>query len=103
MSDRWATNLADTLDDIGRRLARLAESVLGDWPDQGGRDWTERDARLRSELAEQAAVAGRLGERTAPDDPATAGTERPGIRLGDTGGYRVEEDRGVRIAELPPR
>jgi hypothetical protein len=48
-------------------------------------------------------VAGRLGERTAPDDPATAGTERPGIRLGDTGGYRVEEDRGVRIAELPPR
>jgi hypothetical protein len=103
VSERWAIDPADTLDDIGRRLARLAESVLGDWPDQGGRDWTERADRLRSELAEQAAVAGRLGERTAPDDPATAGTERPGIRLGDTGGYRVEEDRGVRIAELPPR
>jgi hypothetical protein len=96
-------NLTDTLDDIGRRLARLAESVAGDWPDQGGRDWTERVARLRSELAEQAAVAGRLGERTAPDDPGATGAERPGIRLGDTDGYRVDDQRGVRIAELPPR
>jgi hypothetical protein len=102
VSDRWATNLADSLDDIGRRLARLAESVAGDWPDQGGREWTERAARLRSELAEQAAAAGRLGERTAPDDPGAAGTEAPGIRLGDTGGYRVDDERGVRIAELPP-
>jgi hypothetical protein len=103
VSDRWAANLADTLDEIGRRLARLAESVTGDWPDQGGREWAERAARLRSELAEQAAVAGRLGDRTAPDDPGAAGIERPGIRLGDTGGYRVDEERGVRIAELPSR
>ena len=103
MSDRWATNPADTLDDIGRRLARLAESVAGDWPDQGGRDWTERAARLRSELAEHAAMAGRLGERTGPYDPEAASTGRPGIRLGDTDGDRVDEERGVRIAELPTR
>ena len=103
MSDRWATNLADTLDDIGRRLARLAESVAGDWPDQGGREWTERATRLRSELAEQAAVAGLLVERTGSDDPGAAGAGRPGIRLGDTDGYRVDEERGVRIAELPTR
>jgi hypothetical protein len=102
VSDRWATNLADTLDDIGRRLARLAESVAGDWPDQGGREWTERAARLRSELAEQAAVAGRLVERNVPDDPGVARTERSGMQLGDTGGYRVDDELGVRIAELPP-
>jgi hypothetical protein len=104
VSDRWTVNLTDTLDDIGRRLARLAESVAGDWPDQGGRDWTERAVRLRSELAEQAAVAGRLGgEGTPPDGPGATGAERPGIRLGDTDGYRVDDQRGVRIAELPPR
>jgi hypothetical protein len=103
MSDRWATKLADDLDEIGRRLARLAESVAGDWPDQRGRDWTERAARLRGELAEQAAEAGRLGDRTAPNDPGAAGIEQPGIRLGDTAGDRVDDERGVRIAELPPR
>jgi hypothetical protein len=103
VSDRWATNLADDLDDIGRRLARLAESVAADWPDQRGREWTERAARLRSELAEQAAEAGRLGDRMAPDDPGAAGIEQPGIRLGDTGGDRIDDERGVRIAELPPR
>lgn len=103
MRDRWATNLAEDLDDIGRRLTRLAEEVAGDWPDRGGREWTERAAQLRHELAEQAAAAGRLGARTGPDDPGAGDAERPGIRLGETGGYRVDEERGVRIAELPPR
>lgn len=100
MADRWAALLADTLNDVGRRLARLTEAVREDWSDQHGQQWCERAGRLQRELAERAATADELGERLGPTDPGSRST-RPGVRLGGTGGQRVDDERGMRVAELP--
>ena len=110
MSERWGAALAATLEEITRRLTRLAESVADDWSDEHGRDWSERAVRLRHDLSEQAAAAAGLGERIEPAGvPAPGGarlaappTGRPGVRLGDLDGHRVDDERGVRIAQLPP-
>ncbi len=113
MSDdvqRWCLELGARLGDVGRRVARLAEQVAQDWPDADGRAWVERAGQLQRELAREAVEAAELGRRYEPGaaylgaDPATAAAgpgRGPGIRLGGTAGHRVEDERGIRIAELP--
>jgi hypothetical protein len=105
---RWCLELADRLTDVGRRVARLAEQVAVDWPDPRGNAWVERAGQLQLELAREAAGAAELGHRYEPGaahlDASTAvgpGARR-GVRLGGTAGHRVDDERGIRIAELPP-
>jgi hypothetical protein len=122
-NDRWCAELADTLTEVGHRLARLAESVAADWPDQRGREWVDRATQVHGELVQRAGAAAELGGRIAhaagpptawgaaeppaAEPPAAGGawggavgTGRTGMRLGGTGGDRVDAGRGVRIAEL---
>ena len=77
MTDRWATALATTLDDVGARLHRLADRVAVDWPDQRGRDWGERAGHLRRELAERAAEAAGWAARLASVTEPAAADPRP--------------------------
>jgi hypothetical protein len=106
---RWCLELADQLADVGRRLARLAEQVAVDWPDPSGSAWAERADQLQRELAREAVNAAELGRdyepgvaHLGPDaSVAAAGPgARLGVRLGGTAGHRVDDERGVRIAEL---
>jgi len=117
---RWCAGLADALTEVGRQLERLAEQITHDWADDRGRDWAERSTLLRRELGREAVAAAELGEvlaRRAADDtdldgpvpPLTASLGAglvprypgPGMRLGGTDATRVDDDRGMRIAELP--
>lgn len=109
---RWCAALGDTMTDVGRRLGQLAEQIATDWPDQRGREWAERVARLRLELGREAAVAAELGRQVSrypaddgigPATPPPAGaraTPRTGVRLGGTSASRADDERGMRIAEL---
>lgn len=103
---QWWTGLADALAEIGRQVGRLSEEITHDWPDGRGLEWVERTARLGHELGREAGAAAELGEayaRQAADpyrwDPPPA--RHPGIRLGGTEARRVDDERGMRIAELP--
>ncbi len=104
MNQLRGAELGDLLLDIARRVVRLAEAVTVDWPDARGREWAERAAQLHRELIQQAATAVELGGRTGrPSEGSAAGMRtRGGVRLGGTEGHRVDEERGVRIGELPP-
>ncbi len=116
-SPRWCAELADVLGDVARRVGRLAELIAVDWPDDQGRMWAERSAQLQAELERQAQAATELGRRleqaapTADAEPLGSSTGsglhagsggRVGIRLGSTDGHRADDERGMRIAELPP-
>jgi hypothetical protein len=116
-SPRWCAELADALGDVARRVGRLAELIAVDWPDDQGRMWAERSAQLHAELERQAQAATELGRRlelaapTADADPLGSSTGsglhagsggRVGMRLGGTDGHRADDERGMRIAELPP-
>ena len=90
-------------------MARLAEAVAGDWPDAGraGLD-ASGPAGCSGELARSGrrlAGLSSASRRRAGDDPAASrpGGRGPGIRLGGTDGHRADDERGVRIAELPAR
>jgi hypothetical protein len=108
---RWCVRLAEALDDVGRRAGALADEISRDWPDDRGREWSERSWLLRGTLDRAAAEATELGAAFAraaagtgigplPGLP-TSGGRRPGMRLGDTGASRVDDELGMRIAELP--
>ncbi|MHA6624553.1 hypothetical protein ACU61A_03990 [Pseudonocardia sichuanensis] len=111
---RWCGGLAEVLADVGRRVAQLGEQVARDWPDPYGREWADRTAEVggalrrgsgaAQELAEAyARQAGQYGFPTAA--PAGAGgvaTRRTGARLAGTDADRVDDERGMRIAEMPP-
>ncbi|HLU54574.1 MAG TPA: hypothetical protein VKZ81_03860 [Pseudonocardia sp.] len=102
---RWSARLAEVLLDVGRRAAELGDSLARDWPDDRGREWADRAARLGSRLGREADAAAELGGAYARE--AAAGSPaggRTGIRLGGTQAQRVGEERGMRIAEIdPPR
>ena len=106
---RWCTRLADVLGVVGRRVAELGELVAHDWPDARGREWAERTSLLGALLGLEATAAGELGEayaRQAADAPGPlfpgGAGRRTGMRLGGTDAHRVDEERGMRIAELHP-
>jgi hypothetical protein len=107
---RWCQRLAEVASDVERRAGQLVEQVAADWADARGREWTERADGVRAELGRVAVTAAELGEtyaRRAADLLAASGVAgiapgRPsGMRLGGTGAARVEDERGMRIAELP--
>lgn len=119
-----AGRLADALPAVGRLVA----DVERDWPDERGVEWAERASLVRRVLQREldaAAVAahlllGILDDERATDDaeprpalPTGFGEGRPvpggarsggprlgGPRLGGTDADRVDDERGVRIAEL---
>jgi hypothetical protein len=107
----WCARLADGLADIGRRVGRLSQHIAGDWPDDRGRELAERSQLLHRELARHAVAAAELGEAYAhrPVDPSPlpaitglpAGRGHQGMRLGGTQASRADDERGMRIAELP--
>jgi hypothetical protein len=105
---RWCAQLADALGDAGRRVAQLGELVARDWEDPRGREWAERTSLLGALLGREATAAAELGEacaRQAADAPTSLFSgvgRRPGMRLGGTDAQRVDEERGMRIAELDP-
>jgi hypothetical protein len=105
---RWCARLAEMLGDVGRRAARLGELVARDWPDANGREWAERTSLLGSLLGREATAAEELGAayaRQADAVPLLPGAgggagRRTGVRLGGTDAERVDDERGMRIAEL---
>ena len=105
----WWTRLAEALADTGRRLGQLGEQIGRDWPDNHGQGWAERTANVRAELGREAVVAAELGAEYArrasdaePSAPPTwSSVGRPGARLAGTQAQRADEERGMRIAELP--
>ncbi len=108
---RWCAQLAEVLGDVGRRAAQLGEQVARDWPDARGREWAERTSLLGSLLGREATAAAELGDAyarqaadAAPLHPTTGGGagRRTGMRLGGTDAERVDDERGLRIAELDP-
>lgn len=106
---RWCARLAEVLGDVGRRAVELGQLVARDWPDARGRECAERASLLGALLGREATAAGELGEayaRQAADAPAPlfpgGAGRRTGMRLGGTDAQRVDDERGMRIAELDP-
>lgn len=118
---------ADLLDVVAGRLgdalpvlARIAADVERDWPDDQGRFWGERVVLVRGVLlheldavrdaARLVGAALRDGLVAEPEDGGSPGVLSPpaaavgrragGPRLGGTDGQRVDDQRGVRIAQL---
>lgn len=99
---QWWAGLAEALLDIGRRVGQLAEQIGLDWPDPAGREWAERAAQVRVELGREADAAAELGAGYARGLPVPGSVDRrTGARLGGTEASRVDDERGIRIAELP--
>lgn len=106
---RWCERLAAVAADVGRRVRLLAEQVATDWPDARGREWANRAAGAGAELQRAADSAAELGATYARQAAALltaaggagAALGRPaGMRLGGTAAARVEDEHGMRIAEL---
>jgi plasmid replication initiation protein len=93
---RWCARLAEVLGDVGRRAVELGQVVARDWPDARGHEWAERTSALGALLGREATASAELGESYAR---AGRGT---GMRLGGTDAERVDDERGMRIAELDP-
>jgi len=93
---RWCARLAEVLGDVGRRAGELGQLVARDWPDPRGREWAERTSALGGLLGHGARAAAELG------GSYTRADRRTGMRLGGTDAQRVDDERGMRIAELGP-
>lgn len=93
---RWCARLAEVLGDVGRRAVELGQLVARDWPDARGHEWAERTSSLGALLGREATAAAELGGSY---PRAGRGT---GMRLGGTDAQRVDDERGMRIAELDP-
>jgi hypothetical protein len=111
---QWCLGLAVALAEAAAQVGRLADRIAQDWPDEHGLERAERTALLHRQLGRDALAAAELGGTLAQrgaDDPiadhgsvATAvvrGRAGRGARLGGTESARVEEERGMRIAQLP--
>jgi hypothetical protein len=114
---QWCADATDVLTDAAVRAGRLAAAVATDWLDDHGRGWAGRITRLRRDLEDSADQAEELASRLqAPDSKdselgramaaavraaSAASRGGDGPRLGDTSGTRVDDEHGIRIAELP--
>jgi hypothetical protein len=96
---RWCERLAVVLADVGAELRQLVERIADDWPDERGREWAQRCANLRETLAREENAAAELGKGYARElrnlAPAPGG-----VRLGGIEAHRVDDERGMRIAQL---
>jgi hypothetical protein len=106
-AERWCAAVAAALDEAAGEVGRLAARLAAGWPDEHGREWTERALRLRRSLDREADAAAELGRAVARIADVLAGgapplglRAPPGPRLGGTEARRAEDDRGVRIARL---
>lgn len=109
--------LAAVLAETGVRTGRMSREIAADWPDEHGREWAERTDRLRRHLHREALAAAELGQALTREAEARemanpqrvpavgwgggGAPARRGMRLGGTEAQREDDDRGVRIAELP--
>lgn len=107
---RWCAVLAVTLAEASARAATLADRIVHDWLDDHGREWAERTAMLHRELGRDALAAAELGNLVACRAAETSGTDlypavlapgRRGPRLGGTEASRADDERGMRLAQLP--
>jgi hypothetical protein len=107
---QWWSGLAEALVEAARRIGQLAEQVGRDWPDGHGREWAERAGQIGAGLACEAGAAAEVGADYArrsmelPAGPVAPGSfvaRRPGMRLGGTEAHRVDDELGIRIAQLP--
>jgi hypothetical protein len=100
---RWCDRLAAVLADVGAQVGRLIERVADDWPDGRGREWAQRCEALRDVLTREEDAAAELRDAYARElrnlAPAASGSS--GMRLGGTEAHRVDDERGMRIAQLP--
>lgn len=106
--------LTRRLDDAGPTLARITADVERDWPDELGRLWAERAALVHRTLVHELAAAvdaarlvrTAMQESLAREDegllvvPSGTGRRAGGPRLGGTEAERVDDERGIRIAQL---
>lgn len=102
-----STALAGALDEVGAQVERVARRVAAAWPDEHGREWTERALLVRRALAREADVAAELGraiarlaDGIAADGPTSLPFSGAGPRLGGTAARRAADERGVRIPRL---
>jgi hypothetical protein len=108
---QWCVEAAALLHDTATRAARLASAVATDWLDADGEACAARIDALRRDLDDAARQADDVARRLPDTDPALASALAAalraappasyGPRLGDTSGARVDDARGVRIAQLP--
>ena len=115
---RWCLTAGVRLSEAAERAGALAAAIAADWPDAHGQEWSERAGRAGRDLDAAAADAGRLAHTLdAPDDDGTAlgrallqalgGAARSaphhgdGPQLGGTDGAHTDDERGVRLPELP--
>lgn len=124
----WCGALATALRDAAIEAGGIAGGITQDWLDDRGREWAERAERVARELVRDAEAAEDLagalareaggpgGSVASSGGPgasglpgaaqvaaalAAAGALRPGARLGGTEATRVDDERGIRIAQLP--
>ncbi len=110
----WCVRAGTELADVTVRTGLLAGAVAADWLDDHGRDWSERLERVRRELDAAADAATDLGRHLATTSPgpppdagllaalaAAAAAGGRGPQLAGTDGSRVQDVRGMRLAELP--
>ena len=111
---QWCLGLAVALAETAVQVGRLADRIADDWLDDHGRERAERTALLHRELGRDALAAAELGNtlaRLGADGPtpdpwsvavaALRGRAGRGMRLGGTDVSRVDDERGMRIAQLP--
>lgn len=109
---QWCRGLAGLLVDAAVQVHRLAGRIAEDWPDDHGREWAQRAELLHRELGRDADIAAGLGSILDRQDaegavlpPPLPGGRAPsgrGVRLGGTEASRIDDERGMRIAALPP-
>lgn len=109
----WCARLAGTLADAAAKIGALAGAVAADWPDDLGREWVERAALVHRELDRDALAAAQVGARLATERELTASDTLTGMaaalatagrrsaQLGGTEAHRADQERGMRIAQLP--
>jgi hypothetical protein len=90
--------LAAVLDAAARDAGDLARRLAVGWPDDHGREWTERLQTLRTSFERDAEAAARVAVQAEQLAEGPAGP-----RLGGTGARRADDERGVRIPRWDDR